>query len=346
MTTKNPKIWNSAPTETPNGRPSPKPSAPNKRKAPAPGTPAPPPTVLVPLKALNTFSPPDPGPTGPFHYNGLTFTAPFADLLPPLSAEEQEALEKSIQDRGVRVPIVVSDELEVLDGHSRMRYAIKHGIDSVKFDWRSKLSPEQKAAEALSLNLNRRNMTSGQKRQAIAAFLKAYPQLSDRAVGALLHVDGKTVASVRRELGAEIPHPTQRSDKNGRKQAAQKKPRPEAQASRSPRAAPPTAGGQAHAEADRNGLARETAAVGRARAEASVGPAEEDRPMRPPVPDGDWGDLIAYDARLIGPVDLIQTMVQDGPSAFDRAALAAAVEQLAGVAGEMRAWLSRPDTQA
>ncbi len=59
----------------------------------------------------------------------------------------------------------------------------------------------------LSANVHRRHLTPEQKREAIAAFIKADPKASDRKVGKALKVDGKTVASVREQAGrnAETP---------------------------------------------------------------------------------------------------------------------------------------------
>ena len=60
----------------------------------------------------------------------------------------------------------------------------------------------------LSRNVHRRHLTSEQKRQAIAAFIKADPTTSDRTVAKELGVDNKTAAKVRADLEAreEIPH--------------------------------------------------------------------------------------------------------------------------------------------
>ena len=52
----------------------------------------------------------------------------------------------------------------------------------------------------LSRNVHRRHLTSEQKRQAIAAYLKADPTTSDRKVAKELGVDNKTAAKVRADL--------------------------------------------------------------------------------------------------------------------------------------------------
>ena len=87
--------------------------------------------------------------------------------------------------------------------------------------------------------MHRRHLTSEQKRQAIAAFIKADPTASDRTVAKELGVDNKTAAKVRADLEAreEIPHVPTRTDSAGRKQPATKRkptPKPEATAKPEP----------------------------------------------------------------------------------------------------------------
>ena len=89
----------------------------------------------------------------------------------------------------------------------------------------------------LSRNVHRRHLTSEQKRQAIAAYLKADPTSSDRKVAKELGVDNKTAAKVRADLEAreEIPHVPTRTDSAGRKQPATKrKPTPKSKATPKP----------------------------------------------------------------------------------------------------------------
>jgi hypothetical protein len=96
--------------------------------------------------------------------------------------------------------------------------------------WRPDVNP---TTFVLSMNVHRRHLTSEQKRQAIAAYLKADPTTSDRKVAKELGVDNKTAAKVRADLEAreEIPHVPTRTDSAGRKQPATKRkptPKPEA----------------------------------------------------------------------------------------------------------------------
>ena len=70
----------------------------------------------------------------------------------------------------------------------------------------------------------RRHLTREQKRDVVAALLKANPANSDRAIAKLAHLDHKTVATVRAkaETRGEIPHVVTRIDTQGRQQPAAK----------------------------------------------------------------------------------------------------------------------------
>ena len=60
----------------------------------------------------------------------------FASLIPPLSKDEHEGLEKSILEEGVREPIVTWQGW-IVDGHNRYEIATKHGLDfdTVEYDF-------------------------------------------------------------------------------------------------------------------------------------------------------------------------------------------------------------------
>ena len=152
----------------------------------------------------------------------------------------------------------------------------------------------------LSRNVHRRHLTSEQKRQAIAAFIKADPTTSDRSVAKELGVDNKTAAKVRADLEAreEIPHVPTRTDSAGRKQPATKrkpKPKPEATAkpepidedtiAEQPIATEPPGGltENSPGQTDRVKQALENAKV----ATGAIEPARDGRAIGPPPDDSD-----------------------------------------------------------
>ena len=49
-------------------------------------------------------------------------------LLPPLSGEQFSALESDILENGCYAPIIVNEDMVVIDGHNRLRICEKHGL--------------------------------------------------------------------------------------------------------------------------------------------------------------------------------------------------------------------------
>lgn len=51
-----------------------------------------------------------------------------AELLPPLSGEQLAALEKDILQNGCYAPIIVNEDLVIVDGHNRQQICTRHGL--------------------------------------------------------------------------------------------------------------------------------------------------------------------------------------------------------------------------
>ena len=68
---------------------------------------------------------------------GITYTSAerspvilpeMAELLPPLSAEQLDALEADLIKNGCYAPIIVNEDMVIIDGHNRQALCEKHGI--------------------------------------------------------------------------------------------------------------------------------------------------------------------------------------------------------------------------
>lgn len=142
-------------------------------------------------------------------------------FLPRLSDDEYTALEKSIREHGVQVPITVDENRSVIDGHHRKEIAERLGVDCPR-RFAMDLSDEQKRTLALSLNLDRRHLTREQKREVLTKSLTADPGLSDREHAKRVGVDHKTVGSRRAQLEStgEIPQSKTRTSADGRQRPA------------------------------------------------------------------------------------------------------------------------------
>lgn len=149
---------------------------------------------------------------------------PKYQLLPRLSAEEFHALEQSIIEHGVLVPVEYDEAGEIIDGHHRVEICESLGL----VDWprfvRKGLAELDKRKLSRELNFARRHLSTAQKQEVIAGQLRDTPSISSRAIAAMLGVDDKTVAAVRRRMvdAAEIPHHEEVEGRDGVKQPARK----------------------------------------------------------------------------------------------------------------------------
>jgi ParB-like chromosome segregation protein Spo0J len=115
---------------------------------------------------------------------------PYADLLPPLSTEEFEALRADIERNGVRVPILVDEDGNILDGHNRYRIDPRAPRATIQG-----LTEAQKRAFVIRTNLARRNLSPTQRKEL---------QKAQRRIAAALREEDpkkRTQSAVAVELG-------------------------------------------------------------------------------------------------------------------------------------------------
>jgi hypothetical protein len=124
-------------------------------------------------------------------------------LLPPLSPDEYAALRADIEANGIRVPVDVDEDGQILDGHHRRRIAAELGIPCPT-RLLAGLTEDDKRAHAVAVNVHRRTLTISQRRDLVRAELARDPSRSDRAIGRLCGVDGKTVAAMRVRNSAPV----------------------------------------------------------------------------------------------------------------------------------------------
>lgn len=59
-----------------------------------------------------------------------------AELLPPLTAEQSAALEADLLKNGCYAPVIVNEDMVVIDGHNRKALCEKHGLPYQRRCWR------------------------------------------------------------------------------------------------------------------------------------------------------------------------------------------------------------------
>ena len=138
-------------------------------------------------------------------------------VMPGLTADEYADLRDDIAANGVRVPVDVDENGQVLDGHHRALIAAELGIECPRRVLGG-LSEDEKIAHAYAVNIQRRSLTRDQKRALVAASLSRDPHLSDRQHAQRTGVDHKTVGAVRGGLESvgEIPQQDVRLTSDGK----------------------------------------------------------------------------------------------------------------------------------
>lgn len=101
----------------------------------------------------------------------------FAELLPPLPEEQRAALEADILQNGCYSPIIVNEDLEIVDGHHRYHICEEHGLpyEMAVFSFADVLEAQQ---WALDTQKARRNLTVWELGQIA---LKLKPGIEQRA---------------------------------------------------------------------------------------------------------------------------------------------------------------------
>jgi hypothetical protein len=92
--------------------------------------------------------------------NDLKIDPEFKSLIPPLTPEEKEALEKSILNEGCRDALIHWDGI-LLDGHTRLEICQKHGIQPKLFG-KTFDTRDQAKCWIITNQLSRRNLTPEQ----------------------------------------------------------------------------------------------------------------------------------------------------------------------------------------
>jgi hypothetical protein len=121
--------------------------------------------------------------------------------------EEDAALEESVTATGPVQPITADEQGDIIDGHRTYRICKKHNIKEVFVTVLKGLTAERKRHLAVSLNAQRRQLTTAQKKEVVRKLLKENPRLSARHLGRLVGVDHHTAQGVKDRMvaGGEIP---------------------------------------------------------------------------------------------------------------------------------------------
>jgi ParB-like chromosome segregation protein Spo0J len=118
-------------------------------------------------------------------------------VMPPLSPEEYQPLKADIRANRVKIPIEVDEAGNILDGFHRQQICDELGIECPRRVLEG-LTEEEKLAHALRLNLKRRHLSPGQKRQLARRWRKQ--RWTQKRIAQALGVAQPTIANWLREF--------------------------------------------------------------------------------------------------------------------------------------------------
>ena len=126
----------------------------------------------------------------------MKFKTPYADFLPPLEEEELDALKSSLKEHGQLSPIIVDEDGNILDGHSRAKLL----GESVKHTVLRGLTEAERKAFVTKTNKARRNLSAEQKaklleKQKEIAFELKKEGKRQREIAVALAVSQKTISN-------------------------------------------------------------------------------------------------------------------------------------------------------
>lgn len=126
-----------------------------------------------------------------------------ADLLPPLSDEQLGALEKDILQNGCYAPVIVNEDLAVVDGHNRKQICEKHNLPykMAVFAFDDLLEAQQ---WALDTQKGRRNLD---KWELGKIALKLKPEIEARAKANMSAGGGDQKSDEAKSGSATLPNP-------------------------------------------------------------------------------------------------------------------------------------------
>ena len=124
-------------------------------------------------------------------------------LLPPLSAEQFSALEGDILENGCYAPIIVNEDIVIVDGHNRFRICEKHGLPfrMLVFSFADLLEAKQ---WALDTQKGRRNLD---KWELGKIALKLKPEIEAKAQANMAAGGGDQKSAAVKSGLATLPNP-------------------------------------------------------------------------------------------------------------------------------------------
>ncbi len=131
-------------------------------------------------------------------YDDLKFHS-LSEIFPLIEGDEFDGFVDTFKKQGLLQPIVLHQG-KILEGRNRYRAGKKLGHKFSANDF-TELPPGRDPHEfVIAANVQRRHLTTEQKRALVIKLIRERPKESDRKIALLIGVSNKTVSTYRKEL--------------------------------------------------------------------------------------------------------------------------------------------------
>lgn len=121
--------------------------------------------------------------------NNIILCEQYKNIIPRPTTEEYSALKLSIQEEGIKLPLVVNSQNLLLDGYTRYQAAKELGLCDVPVEIKSFDSEEEEKTYIISVNLHRRHLNTAQKAELGLMLLEAEQEKAKKRMLAGKEVD-------------------------------------------------------------------------------------------------------------------------------------------------------------
>jgi len=132
----------------------------------------------------------------------------------PLGTSEYQGLKGSVQESGkVLMPILVDENMTVLDGHHRLKIALEPGLEQIPYLMVKGLSQEEKIERVFQLNDSRRHSSPEQKQETFGKRVRNLIALHEKnpnewPIEKIAERVGRTEETIRERMkgqGVDVP---------------------------------------------------------------------------------------------------------------------------------------------
>ena len=96
-------------------------------------------------------------------------------ILPPLPDAEYQALRDSIEEIGVQVPLLITSEGRIVDGHERHRACLELGVHRYPMRVLGGMTEAERRERAIRINAEHRHLTRQQRRELLELLIRGDP---------------------------------------------------------------------------------------------------------------------------------------------------------------------------